>query len=593
MQDPSRTNQELLEEISDLKQRISDWEQSEAEHKRTVGALRESEERYRTLIENANEAIFVAQDWKLVFLNPMTSQMIGYSPEELMAKPFVDFIHPDDRSTLVEHYFNRLKGDDFQSRYPYRLIQRDGGFLWIEGSAVLIEWKGKPATLNFLTDITDRKQAEKVLQESEKRFDQLAQQSGTITWEVDAQGIYTYVSHVSETVLGYRPDEIVGQMHFYDLHPESEREAFKKAALAVFEQKKSFTNLENAAKTKEGRHVWLSTNGIPLLNADGTLRGYRGTDSDITERKKAEEALKGKEAQIRLLLDSTAEAIYGIDLQGNCTFANPSCFKMLGYADIDQLLGKNMHQLIHYSYPDGNPMTVEDCRIYRAFHKGKGEHVDNEVLWRADGTSFPVEYWSYPEIFDGEICGAVVTFIDITERKKAEEQIQHLATHDLLTELPGLRLAKDRLTVALNMAHRNKKSAAVMFIDLDGFKAVNDTLGHDAGDYVLKQVAQRMLSCVRQTDTVARVGGDEFLIIATEINTPENASQIAEKIIQAVSQPIIFNGQRAVVGISIGIAIFPDHGKDMDQLIKLADVAMYRVKDAGKNGFCFINTTLK
>ena len=177
---------------------------------------------------------------------------------------------------------------------------------------------------------------------------------------------------------------------------------------------------------------------------------------------------------------------------------------------------------------------------------------------------------------------------DITERKQAEEQIKHLATHDLLTDLPSMSLAKNRLSLAMDMARRYKKAAAVMFIDLDSFKAVNDTLGHEAGDYVLKQVAQRLLSCVRETDTVARVGGDEFLIIASEINAPENVAQIAEKVIQLVSQPIIFNDQQAVVGTSIGIALFPDHGEDMDQLIKQADEAMYKVKNSGKNNFRFV-----
>ncbi|MBP1711606.1 MAG: Response regulator containing a CheY-like receiver domain and a domain, partial [Deltaproteobacteria bacterium] len=148
----------------------------------------------------------------------------------------------------------------------------------------------------------------------------------------------------------------------------------------------------------------------------------------------------------------------------------------------------------------------------------------------------------------------------------------------------------DRLSLALNMARRYKKAVAVMFIDLDGFKDVNDTLGHDAGDYVLQQVAQRMLSCVRETDTVTRIGGDEFLIIATEINTPDNAAQIAEKVIHLASKPVIFKGQQVVVGASIGIALFPDDGKDMEQLIKKADEAMYRIKKAGKSGFCFINT---
>ena len=179
---------------------------------------------------------------------------------------------------------------------------------------------------------------------------------------------------------------------------------------------------------------------------------------------------------------------------------------------------------------------------------------------------------------------------DISERKRAEEHIRHLATHDPLTDLPSLRLAMDRLASALSIAHRYKRIAAVMFVDLDGFKNVNDTLGHDAGDYTLQEVARRLLSCVRETDTVARIGGDEFLIIATEINSPDNAAQIAEKIIQAVSQPVMIHGRQALIGASIGIALFPDHSDDKDQLIKLADEAMYKVKNSGKNGYRFVNT---
>ncbi len=178
---------------------------------------------------------------------------------------------------------------------------------------------------------------------------------------------------------------------------------------------------------------------------------------------------------------------------------------------------------------------------------------------------------------------------DICMRKQAEERIRHMADHYLLTDLPTMRLARDRLSAAVNMARRHKKAAAVMFADLDGFKAVNDTLGHDAGDDVLRQVAQRLLSCVRETDTVARVGGDEFLVIATEIQIPENAARIAEKIVRCVSEPLAVNGRQAAVGASIGIALFPDDTEDLEQIVQLADKAMYRAKNAGKNRFCFAN----
>jgi diguanylate cyclase (GGDEF)-like protein/PAS domain S-box-containing protein len=284
-----------------------------------------------------------------------------------------------------------------------------------------------------------------------------------------------------------------------------------------------------------------------------------------------------------------------MDLSMRFIYSSPAVLKILGYT-VEELMAKTFDQfftpeslvitkkaLMEELEIDNDPKADPNrIRTLQSEHY----HKNGQLVWLESSITF---------IRDAEMkpVGILGVSRNITERKKSEEQIQHLATHDLLTDLPSLRLARDRMSVAINMARRYKKTVAVMFIDLDGFKAVNDTLGHDAGDYVLKQVAQRLLSCVRETDTVARVGGDEFLIIATEINSPENAAQIAEKVIKLVSQPVIFNKQQAVVGTSIGIALFPEHGEDIDQLIKLADEAMYKVKNAGKNGFCFVNTVIK
>ena len=163
----------------------------------------------------------------------------------------------------------------------------------------------------------------------------------------------------------------------------------------------------------------------------------QATVRDITERKRADDALKKSEEQVRILLNSIGESIYGIDLQGNCTFANPVCIKMLGHANQEELLGKNMHQLIHHSYPDGRPMPVEVCRIFQAFRANKTTHVDTEVLWKADGTCFPAEYWSHPQSVNGTVYGAVITFIDITERKKTEEALKQTAARLTLATRAG------------------------------------------------------------------------------------------------------------------------------------------------------------
>jgi len=174
MKDQSNTKQALIEELVSLRQRISELERSESGRKRAEEALQESEERYRNLFETASEAIFVAQDEKLVFLNPMTAMMIGYSREETAAKPFIEFIHPDDRDMVIDRHVRRMKGDEPPYIYSFRIIHRDGNVKWVELNTVLMNWEGKPATLNFISDITERKQTEDALRESENRYRDLS-----------------------------------------------------------------------------------------------------------------------------------------------------------------------------------------------------------------------------------------------------------------------------------------------------------------------------------------------------------------------------------------------------------------------------------
>ena len=179
---------------------------------------------------------------------------------------------------------------------------------------------------------------------------------------------------------------------------------------------------------------------------------------------------------------------------------------------------------------------------------------------------------------------------DISNRKRMEEQIRYMANHDVLTGLPTMRLCIDRLAMAIAEATRNRTSVAVMFLDLDNFKSINDNFGHNTGDYILKEIAQRLLVCVRLTDTVARIGGDEFLIIAPGANARKSALRIAEKVLSHIAQPVTCSGKQVETGTSIGIALYPEDGTEIRQLINKADEAMYRVKKKGKNQFCFSST---
>lgn len=436
-------------------------------------------------------------------------------------------------------------------------------------------------------EIHERKKMEDTLQKTLVRMD-LAVKAGHMgiwTWDIETDSL-SWNERMFE--LFGLPSEIkptyqkwLALLHSDDAaHIES---LLKKTVqgLAVFD-----TEFRIITSDKSIRYIRSAARVIK--DSDGKPQSMTGLNWDITDSRIEQTALKKSEEQVLLLLNSTGEAIYGIDLEGNCTFANPACLRMTGYASQKTILGRNMHDLIHHSYADGTAMNVKVCKIYKAFKDGQPVHVDDEVLWRSDGTSFPAEYWSYPQTIAGVICGAVVTFIDITERKCAAERIQYMATHDALTDLPSLRLARDRLTMALSQARRYKKTAAVMFIDLDGFKAVNDSFGHDAGDEVLRQVAKRLTSVVRETDTVARIGGDEFLLVITELQNPGSAAKIADKVLALLAKPIDWKNAQPKIGASIGIALFPQDGTDIDTLIKKADDAMYNVKTAGKNSYRFV-----
>ncbi|MFA5083019.1 MAG: EAL domain-containing protein, partial [Hydrogenophilaceae bacterium] len=349
------------------------------------------------------------------------------------------------------------------------------------------------------------------------------------------------------------------------------------------------------------------------LSAMGKRGGGAYTESDLSvltlfanqagiaiDNARLFQRLSVEEARLRLVLDSASEGIYGVDREGHCTFANAACVRMLGYAGEADLIGKPMHATIHHTYPDGRPYPMSACCVRLSTQEGREAHADDEVHWRADGSAFPVEFWAHPIVRDGHIEGAVVTFVDITERKQVEERIRNLAYFDSLTNLPNRRLLMDRLGQALIASNRTHEFGALMILDLDNFKALNDTQGHDVGDRLLVEVAQRITDHVRQEDTVSRLGGDEYVVMVEglgEEETPaaKQAEAIAEKIRLALGRPyrITPNGQAHQGTSSIGVTLFRGKEATVDVLLKQADVALYQAKSAGRNATRFFNPDMQ
>ena len=313
-----------------------------------------------------------------------------------------------------------------------------------------------------------------------------------------------------------------------------------------------------------------------------------------------EQMLSEQTEYIQLLLDSTSEAIYGVDKYGICTFVNSACLRMLGYRNENDLIGNSIHEMIHHTYPDGKPYPKEDCRVRIATLNGQATHVDYEVHWRADGSSFPVEYWSQPMYRKGALVGTVVTFIDISERKEAEEKIKSLAYFDPLTNLPNRRLLMDRLQQSLVLGNRNQEYGALLMLDLDNFKQLNDTQGHDVGDRLLQEVARRLLECAREEDTVSRLGGDEYVVLVERLGIDRSeainrARSIAEKIHSELnlSYDISEMLEAYHCSSSIGVTLFKGHELSVEVLLKQADVALYQAKGAGRNEIRFFNPEMQ
>lgn len=311
------------------------------------------------------------------------------------------------------------------------------------------------------------------------------------------------------------------------------------------------------------------------------------------------QSLHAEKTRLQLVLDSAAEGIYGIDREGLCMFANPACLNMLGYENGAELIGRNIHSMIHHSLPDGRSLPLSECRVYQSILEGRETHADDEVYWRKDGSFFPVEYWAHPMRSDGKIIGAVAAFVDITERRQAEEQIRNLAYFDTLTSLPNRRLLLDRLGQALIASNRSQEFGALMILDLDNFKVLNDSQGHDVGDLLLVEVARRLVACVRQEDTVSRLGGDEFVVMAEGLGTDEASAAnqveaIGEKIRSMLNQPYALsrNGQHHSTS-SIGVTLFRGQELPLDDLLKQADVALYQAKGGGRNTIRFFNPAMQ
>jgi len=526
---------------------------------------------------DVNEGVVIVKDGKIIYGNDAVWRIGGYCAQDfVMGMDFFSLIHPSDRERVAGMHRQRLEGLQVPERYEALGLAKNGQAVPIEIAASRVH-DGSRRVVVLIIDISERKKAMEALSQSKEDYRELVESVQAIVWRALPGGSFTFVSKEAETILGYPLADWTANPQFWveKIHPE-DRDWVVDFCLSESMKLKSHT-FDYRMIAADGRTVWMHDIVRVIPNRHGRPQELVGVMMDITARKKAELHLRLSQQ----VFEHTAEGIVITDADFNVLEVNQAYENITGYSREEvmgsppMILNADLHDIAHYE------------AIWNTIQE-QGQWVGEIWSRRKNGESYP-EWLSISQVknANGAVQNYVAVFTDITQRKLSEEHLQFLANHDALTHLPNRALLQQRIEQSLVRAQRHHMKIAVLFIDLDRFKIINDTLGHDAGDILLQEAAKRLKHCLRESDTVARQGGDEFVVLVEDFSDEQYLTTIARKIMSALAQPFILMGQELHVSASIGIAVYPQDGADVFSLLKNADVAMYRAKDSGKNTFNF------
>ena len=722
--------------------------------------LRESEERYRKLVENSPDAILVHQEGNIVFINDAGIKLGGASsPEEMVGKALMEFVHPDYRKAVGERSARTQTNGEKVDLMEMKFLRIDGRAVDGEASTMPTLHQGKPATQSMIRDITERKRAENALRESEELYRRQARELellhqartavareldlatvfrtiveatakvygyslvsayllrdgelvlqhqigheqaierialdegvsgrvastgqpvliedvsedpdflgafegvvseicvplfdggevvGTLNVERtdtkltehdlelvcalgehvsmavararlhaqvrDAEARYrtlvenipavTYIQNLDHTgnpayispqlknVLGYEPAEAISDPYHRvsTIHPE-DRERVLAEDRRTDETGEPF-GMEYRQIHRDGRTVWVQDEAVVIRDEMGDAKYWLGVQLDITERKEAEDRLRDSREKYRSVVESVREVIFRTDSDGRYTFLNPAWTEVTGFS-IEESLGKSYLEFVH---PDDLERSTRDFDAMGNHGEGYLKY-ESRFVTKSGGLKW-IEV-SFREYFneEGDFVGASGILNDVTERKALEEELEYRAYHDSLTGLPNRMMFNDRVNHALDRSLRQRFMVAVLFLDLDNFKVVNDSLGHEMGDRLLAEAAERLRVCLRPEDTICRLGGDEFAILLEESNLA-GATWVAQRIADALREPFRISAQQEIfvttsVGIALGDAASGGSPHDISkELIRKADMAMYRAKSSGKARYAVFDSDM-
>ncbi|MDU9407543.1 PAS domain S-box protein [Pseudomonas sp. zfem001] len=563
-----------------------------SERKRAENALRASEEKFAKAFMHTPDAVAITDraTGRFIEVNPSFEQQFGWRSAEAVGHTSLElgiWADPSDRQRMLDAVqAGRL------NNLEVLLFSRDGSVtsnLLFGGE---IELNGTTCLVLTVRNITEQRAQEQALNESKQRL-RLALDSadlGTWDWHISSSRLFASARASQLQGLESRPFE-GAFLDFFRQVPMEDRHSLRQSYQRLVEERRSHYQVTYRVQLDNGGLRFLESTAKLQLDDAGQPQRMVGTLVDISERLLREQRLQASEEKFAKAFHSSPDAITITERDtGRYIEINEGFTRITGYQGWE-VIGRTVHELSIWAYPEERVRMIEHLTQHgQVLHmEMHGRHRDGEVRL-VDVSVQPIELNDVPCL--------LLTARDISELKQAQAQVQHLAYHDALTNLPNRALLMDRLTQQIALLKRHELRGALLFLDLDHFKHINDSLGHPVGDSVLRLITARLEASVRLEDTVARLGGDEFVVLLSGLQgkrseVTRHVRQVADKLRQLLAEPMLLDGHRLQVTPSIGVALIPDHGNTPADLLKRADIALYRAKDSGRNAIQLFRTTMQ
>ncbi|HET9016537.1 MAG TPA: EAL domain-containing protein, partial [Thermomicrobiaceae bacterium] len=546
-------------------------------HRETAARLTAAEAQFRRLVEHLPLGVYQAGvDGPITYVSPRARALFGADDATVrrdVAWTLAHLVHPDDQARVAAARAAHHAGGE-PTDLEFRLLDAQGQLRWVRARSVLVDGTdGTPASwLGTLEDVTARRAAEEARQAAEARYRTLVEQLPAVTYSsaYDGAEAPSYVSPQIEALLGYPAADWLRQPTLWvdRLHPDDRA----RVLAALGDPAGPRRQLEYRTLAHDGRVVWVESIATLVHDADGRPAYWHGVLLDVTARKAAEAAQR----ELAAIVTASRDAITGTTLDGTITSWNRGAERLYGYAAAE-VLGQSIARLMPPGHRRDLPVLMERLR--------RGEAVSDydTVRLGKEGQHVDVALTLSPRVDEpGQVVGVSTVARDMRERKRLEAELAHQAFHDQLTGLANRALFHDRVVHALARRQRPGRAVGVLFLDLDNFKVINDSLGHDAGDALLVAVARRFSGVLRPGDTAARMGGDEFTFVLEDLADADEALTVAQRLVAALRAPVRAGDQELVVTASVGVAVAGDSTATPTDLLRHADAAMYQAKQLGK-----------